>query len=70
MTKVELWSRDCPPLKQYLTSETYTHASSDVQNEIIEIINKRIQKDIVDSANKSEAFSLMLDGIQDVCVHE
>jgi hypothetical protein len=67
---LELRSRDCPSLKSYLASETFTYTSPDIQNELIEIICAHIQKDIVDNVNKSAAFSFMLDGTQDISVHE
>ena len=67
---LDLRSVDNQALRKYLDNETFTYTSADVQNELIEIIGDLIQKNIVDTIKTSGAFSFILDGTQDISVHE
>jgi len=67
---LELLELDCPNLKKYLENETFTYTSPDVQNEIIGIIGELIQKENVKNVIQTGAFSFILDGTQDISVHE
>jgi hypothetical protein len=67
---LELRSVDCPALKKYLQIETFKYTSPDVQNELIEIIGQLILKPIIAEINATGVFCLIIDGTQDISVHE
>jgi hypothetical protein len=55
-------------LKKHLESSTFTYTSPPIQNEIVHIMSEQVKGRILPP--KGAYFSIMLDGTQDIAVHE
>lgn len=63
------WSRMSPRLDELL-KRTRTYASPEIQNELLSIMSRSVQRAVVDIINSSPWYSLMLDETPDVSGQE